>query len=99
MIRAPAIAAGFFGFAIAQGAWVIRGLAFLLSPFSFSFGAILIGSRVLAVSEVMVGFVTTSSSSFAHLSSFAFIVFAFSFVGVRVVEGSRIVAQFFLVMG
>ena len=98
MIRAPAIAAGFFGFAIAQDAWVSRGLAFLLSPFAFSFGAILIGPRVLSVSELMVGFVTTSSSSLAHLSSFALFVFAFAFVVVRVVEGSRVVAQVFLIV-
>ena len=92
MVFTPAIAAGVFGFAIAQGVWVSRGLAFLLSPFAFSFGTILFEPRVLSVSELMVGFVTTSSSALAHLSSFAFIVFAFAFVVVRVVEGSRVVA-------
>ena len=99
MVFTPAIAAWFFGFTVTQGTCGIRGLAFGLSSLAFAFGTILIGSRVLAVSEVRIGFVATSSSSFAHLSSFAFIVFAFSFVGVRVVEGSRIVAQFVLVMG
>lgn len=99
MVRTPAIAAGVLWFAVAQGACGIRGLAFGLSSLSFSFGAILIGSRVLAVSEVMVGFVMTSSLSFAHLSSFAFVVFAFAFVRVGVGECGRVVAQFFLSIG
>ena len=92
MIRAPAIAAGFFGFAIAQGAWVIRGLAFLLSSFAFSFIARIIGAIVWAVSEVGIGFVMTAPSSFAQLSSFAFVIFSFPFVRVKVVEGGRVVA-------
>ncbi len=60
MVRSPAITAitaGFFGFAIAQGTCGIRGLAFGLSSLAFVFGTILIGSRVLAVSEVRIGFV------------------------------------------
>ncbi len=72
-------------------------IGLLLSPFSFAFGAIIDGSRGLAVSEVIVGFVTTASSSLAHLPFFDFIVFAF--VGVRVVERCRVVAQFFLIVG
>ena len=89
MVFTPAVAAGLLGFSIAQGAWVSRGLAFLLSPFAFSFGASVIGPRVLSVS---IGVVTTSSASFAHLSSFALFVFSFAFVVVRVVKGSRVVA-------
>jgi hypothetical protein len=96
VVCTPAITAGFFWFAIAQGSCGIRGLAFGVASFAFAFGAIMIGSRWLAVSEVEVGFVATASSSLAHVSAFAFIVFAFAFVSVRVVERCRIVTQFFL---